>query len=221
MRKGSHRIIHWFISALFTAAWVALVVFCVRNRDQITLDGILSLSPGNSFLAVLMMLSLFALKSVTIVVWGAMLYVASAMLFTMPIALLVNLLGTLIMAALPYYIGTKLDAKKLLRRIEAHPRAASFASIRNQNGLSFSFLSRMIGLVPGDLLGAYCGAAAIPFHQYLLGSLLGMLPSMLTFTAMGTYVLDMRSPQFILSCALQAALSLLALVLGRRFRRRG
>ena len=85
MHTDSNRIVHWLISALFTAAWAALVLFCIRNRDRITLDGILSLSPGNSFLAALMMLALFALKSVTIVVWGAMLYVASAMLFTMPV----------------------------------------------------------------------------------------------------------------------------------------
>ena len=95
------------------AAWIVLVIFCLKNRDQITVDGIVRLSPANSFLAAMMMLCLFALKSITVVVWGALLYAASALLFPLPWALIVNLAGTLIMAVLPYYIGTRIDARAL------------------------------------------------------------------------------------------------------------
>ena len=143
------------------AAWIVLVIFCLKSRDQITVDGIVRLSPANSFLAAMMMLCLFALKSITVVVWGALLYAASALLFPLPWALIVNLAGTLIMAGLPYYIGTRIDAKKLRARIDSHPHAALLSSLRDQNGLSFSFLSRMIALVPGDLLGMYCGAVRV------------------------------------------------------------
>lgn len=97
------------------AAWIVLLIFCLKNRDQITVDGIVRLSPANSFLAAMMMLCLFALKSITVVVWGALLYAASALLFPLPWALIVNLAGTLIMAVLPYYIGTRIDAEKAAR----------------------------------------------------------------------------------------------------------
>lgn len=201
------------------AAWIVLVIFCLKNRDQITVDGIVRLSPANSFLAAMMMLCLFALKSITVVVWGALLYAASALLFPLPWALIVNFAGTLIMAGLPYYIGTRIDAKKLRARIDSHPHAALLSSLRNQNGLSFSFLSRMIALVPGDLLGMYCGAVRVRFSEYMLGSFLGMLPSMLTFTWMGGYIADPTSPQFLFSAALQVALSVASVVLYFAFRR--
>ena len=201
------------------AAWIVLLIFCLKNRDQITVDGIVRLSPANSFLAAMMMLCLFALKSITVVVWGALLYAASALLFPLPWALIVNLAGTLIMAVLPYYIGTRIDAKKLHARIDSHPHAALLSSLRNQNGLSFSFLSRMIALVPGDLLGMYCGAVRVRFSEYMLGSLLGMLPSLLTFTWMGGYIADPTSPQFLFSAALQVVLSVASVVLYFAFRR--
>ena len=201
------------------AAWIVLVIFCLKKRDQITVDGIVRLSPANSFLAAMMMLCLFALKSITVVVWGALLYAASALLFPLPWALIVNLAGTLIMAGLPYYIGTRIDAKKLRARIDSHPHSALLSSLRDQHGLSFSFLSRMIALVPGDLLGMYCGAVRVRFSEYMLGSLLGMLPNMLTFTWMGGYIADPTSPQFLFSAALQVVLSVASVVLYFAFRR--
>lgn len=77
----------------------------------------------------------------------------------------------------------------------------------------------MIALVPGDLLGMYCGAVRVRFSEYMLGSLLGMLPSMLTFTWMGGYIADPTSPQFLFSAALQVALSVASVVLYFAFRR--
>ena len=82
------------------------------------------MTPANSFLAALVMQALFALKSVSFVIYGSLLYAASGILFSLPAAVAVNPLGTVIMSTVPYLIGEKAGAEKVRQIVERHPRAA-------------------------------------------------------------------------------------------------
>ena len=195
------------LHAALLCVWAAVILICLHYRDRITVDGIVNLTPSNSFLAVLVLLALFAVKSVTIVVYGALLYAASGILFPLPAALAVNLLGTIIMITIPYLIGSASGAEAIRRIEEKHPKAALLRDFRAQNDWMFALLVRVLGPLPGDLIGAYMGAAGVRYPHYVLGSLLAMLPSMLTFSVMGGSVGDAGSPRFIVSAVLQAALS--------------
>ena len=195
------------LHAALLCVWAAVILICLHYRDRITVDGIVNLTPSNSFLAALVLLALFAVKSVTIVVYGALLYAASGILFPLPAALAVNLLGTIIMITIPYLIGSASGAEAIRRIEEKHPKASLLRDFRAQNDWMFALLVRVLGPLPGDLIGAYMGAAGVRYPHYVLGSLLAMLPSMLTFSVMGGSVGDAGSPRFIVSAVLQAALS--------------
>ncbi len=195
------------LHAVLLCVWAAVILVCLHYRDRITVDGIVNLTPSNSFLAALVLLALFAVKSVTIVVYGALLYAASGILFPLPAALAVNLLGTIIMITIPYLIGSASGSEAIRRIEEKHPKAALLRDFRAQNDWMFALLVRVLGPLPGDLIGAYMGAAGVRYPHYVLGSLLAMLPSMLTFSVMGGSVGDAGSPRFIVSAVLQAALS--------------
>ena len=195
------------LHAVLLCVWAAVILVCLHYRDRITVDGIVSLTPSNSLLAALVLLALFAVKSVTVVVYGALLYAASGILFPLPAALAVNLLGTIIMITIPYLIGSASGSEAIRRIEEKHPKAALLRDFRAQNDWMFALLVRVLGPLPGDLIGAYMGAAGVRYPHYVLGSLLAMLPSMLTFSVMGGSVGDAGSARFIVSAILQAALS--------------
>ena len=139
-------------------------------------------------------------------------YAASGMLFSLPTALLINLLGTVVMISLPYLIGTRAGSERVRRLLQAHPRVEMLREFQTQNSLFFAFITRLIGFFPSDLVGVAMGASGIRYRSYLLGSLMGLLPSMLTFSVMGVHARDVRSPEFLLSMGLQAALTLLSTV---------
>lgn len=73
--------------------WVVLIVLCFLNRDALSVSDILQYSPANPFLAAFVMVLLFALKSLTVVLFCGFLYAAAGILFPLPVALLVNLIG--------------------------------------------------------------------------------------------------------------------------------
>ena len=91
------------------------MAFARRNARELVRD---PLTVGFSLGFPLVLLALFAVKSVTIVVYGALLYAASGILFPLPAALAVNLLGTIIMITIPYLIGSA-SGSEAIRRIAA------------------------------------------------------------------------------------------------------
>ena len=204
-------------AVLITAA---IVLFCWTHRDAVTVDGILRVTPHNLLLAVLLLLALFAVKSLTIIVYCGILYAASGILFPLPLAITVNLAGTAIMALVPYFLGKKLgEAAK--RRIEgAYPNSSAIEKLRTDNEFFFTFLLRAISILPMDLVSIYLGAEKTTPVPYVLGSVAGMAPSCVLFPILGMSVMDVRSPQFIIAASIELVLVVVSLAVYLVIRKR-
>lgn len=182
--------------------WAGILLVCVWNRDKITAESIASYAPENLLLAAVGMLALFALKSLSVVIYSGLLYVVGGILFPLPIAVLVNLFGGAVMVSLPYCIGRKTGRTAVEDILRKYPKAENLRQLRSENDFLFAFLVRVIGRLPSDVVSLYMGAIGIRYGKYLLGSLLGMLPHMITFPIMGTCITDPGSPAFLISlCA--------------------
>ena len=201
------------LKVLMLLMWAVVIVFCWLHRDAVTVDGILRVTPRSQVLAVLFMLGLFALKSLSVVVYCGILYTASGILFPLPLAILVNLLGTGIMAAIPYALGRHTSSGALDRYISSHKNIALLRQLRTQNTFLYTLLVRVINILPFDVVSAYFGASQTEFMPYLWGSILGMAPPCVLFAILGTSITNPGSPQFILSAAIELAIMLAGFVL--------
>ena len=190
---------------LLALIWAALIMMIFLHRDAFSVEGVLHFTPGNPILATLVMLGLFALKSVSFVIYSGILYAASGILFPLPAAVLVNLLGTLIMASIPYGLGRWEGANAVERIRSEYPKAEALQKFRAQNDFLFSFLVRVIRVIPADIVSIYMGAAEVDYPKYLLGSVLAILPHLFTYPIMGMKIQDLRSPEFLISLGVEAA----------------
>lgn len=109
-------------TAVLICFWICLILLCLIHKDKITVESIVSYTPDNTALAVVIMLLLFALKSVTFVIYGSILYIVNGILFPLPGAILMNTLGSAIMATIPFWIGNKAGCGLLLQFTERHPK---------------------------------------------------------------------------------------------------
>ena len=66
-------------------------------------------------------------------------------------------------------------------------------------------------MLSGDIISYYFGASGVKFGYFMLGSLLGVLPGLISVTVLGTSVSDPSSPLFIVSVVLIVAFFLLSL----------
>ncbi len=193
--------------------WIGIIVLCLIYRDQITVDRIIYYTPDNLSLATAVMLLLFALKGVTVVIYGGILYAASGILFPLPHAIAVNIVGTVLMTTIPFLMGKKAGADVLLQLRQKNQKLELLQDLQSENAFFVAFFVRMIGMLPGDLVGMYLGASNMRYSRYISGTMLGLLPAVIAFSVMGMNIDDPGSPEFIISACGEAVLMLLSLAL--------
>lgn len=199
--------------------WIGIIVLLIIHRKELSAEEIARYTPKNPWLAVIVMLALFALKSLSIVIYSGLLYAANGILFPLPAAIVLNLIGTVIMLSLPYWIGRRNGASAVDEIRKKYPKAEVVHDLRAKNDFLFSFLVRMIRL-PSDVASLYMGAVHVEYKKYLLGSLLGMLPHTITYPIMGMSIQDIRSPKFVISLCAELAYILITSAVYTVYRKR-
>lgn len=111
MKYDKHKKLKIAKNTFAVVFWAAIVILCLIYKDQITVDSIVAYAPDNMLVAAVVMLMLFAVKSVLVFIYCGLLYAASGILFPVPIAFFVNILGSLIMATIPFWIGKRAGVK--------------------------------------------------------------------------------------------------------------
>ena len=212
--KKRHKIWSLLSKLAGLGLWAALIIACIVNREKISAEGIVGLVPQNSWLSALVLFGLFAVKSVSVVIYSGILYAASGILFSLPVAILVNIIGTVIMVTIPYLIGRKAGTPLMEHLIEKNPKLKIIRDFPNQNDLFISFWVRIVGCLPGDLVCMYFGASQLKYWRYLVGSVLGSMSAVISFAVMGMSADDITSPAFLISLGIEFSLMVGSVVFG-------
>ena len=195
------------------AFWASLVLVCFIYRDEITVERIVNFTPENPVFAICIILMLFALKSVSMVIYGGILYVVSGILFSLPTAIAVNLIGGIIMSSIPFWIGKRFGAKRIDHLAQRNPKLELLRTLPQKNEWFVSFFVRIVGGLPGDLVSMYLGSSNLRYIRYICGTMTGLLPSIIIFTVMGMSIDDVSSPAFKISIGCKIGLTALSLIL--------
>ncbi len=213
--KKARRLV-WIPLALL----IALSVFFLLHLDDLTVEHLLAYTPDNYVLAALFLLGMFALKSLSVFFPIVVLYLASAVIFPLPVALLINLAGATVDFLPPYGIGRLWGVEPVESLLSRYPKAKEIARFQRKSDWFTSYFFRIIGCLPGDLVSLYLGALRIPLFRYLTGSLTGILPGLLSSTLIGISISDPTSPLFWGSAAVTIGISALSALLHWKWRQK-
>lgn len=178
-----------------------LILFLIFGKD-ITVQTILSYTPESTFAASMVILLLYALKSVSFVFPIAVLQIAAGHLFQTPVALLVNFAGRAITLSIPYWVGRSSGSGLINSLQEKYPKLKEICGKQEQNPIFISFLLRTLCFLPGDAVSLYLGASGIPFPYYLTGGVLGTTLGVVLSTILGASITEPSSPEFWISASL-------------------
>lgn len=190
--------------------WLGIITLCLLHRDSFTLEGILTYTPEKPLLAALVLLALFAVKSLSVFLYSGFLYIAAGVLFPLPAAIAVNLLGTAVMVTLPYLLGRKLGGQAVEYILRRWPKASALRDLRSGSDFFFVLIIRLLNVFSLDAVSAYMGAVGVSYRSYLPASLLGLASMCVLFPIMGGSLSDVRSPQFLVSAGIQLAIMLVS-----------
>ena len=182
-------------------------------RRSLTAEGIAAWTPEQSWLAAAVLLALYALKGLTAALPITVLEAAAGLLFPLPAALAANAWGVTVAQAGPYLLGRR-QRGSLAALTARYPRLSALET--GPAGGRQVFLLRLAGVLPGDLLSLYLGAAGTPWRAYFAGGLLGSFPRVLSATALGAALWDLGGARFWASCVFGWALTGAALAVWGR-----
>ena len=193
---------------------LTLGLLYLHQHHHITAEEILSWQPENLFLAAVILLCFFAVKSALVFVPIMIPQILAGHLYSRDIALLINLLGIVVVMSVPYWIGKRLGRAKMVRLIQKYPKLQSILKVQDDNQMAVSFMLRACSVPPADIVTMYLGATGMPFLTSVIGGVLGYFPGMVLTTFLGANIRNPESPAFWKALALNVAWVILS---GRGF----
>lgn len=168
----------------------------ILTRGSIGVQELLAWSPENKWLAALAALAAYALKSQTVVVPYALIATAVGLVFDLPAALAVNTLGSVVCISLPYLTGRGSDGVLVDALLARQPRMRAFYEANRRHLFLVSLVLRVANL-SNDILGLVFGSLKMKYWEYLLSSLVGILPAMVLYTVLGNDLDPFSAPVLI------------------------
>lgn len=200
---------------------VVLFAIVIKKSEQpLSVDLILQYTPENKILASMIVLAFFALKSLTIIFPLSMLYFANGILFQSLTAVLISTIGLAITITIPYLIGKYLGKQAIQRICEKYPKAEHVKKYQETNTYFACFITRIVGVLPGDIVSLYFGACGTPYLVYLSAGVAGSLISIVTYTLLGAKISDPLSIEFMLVLLCRIIVSIGAIVINYKWNQR-
>lgn len=94
-----------------------------------------------------------------------------------------------------------------------------FNNSGRKKGLYIIFIMRLIPLVPYNMINYLAGLTEIKLKDYIIATALGILPGTLIFLNIGDKLIDIKSPEFIISIILLGVLIVVSMFFAKRISR--
>lgn len=213
-------IIKWIIRAspFIIAAVLVALYFGIFHGMRI--EEILSYTPESYILTALVIIGLFALKSLSIIMPYIAIEFAVSTIFEPPAALLINLTGITVVIIIPYLVGRFAHRRMITELISRYRALEKLNEISCQNELFTAYILRVVTILPCDIVSMTLGASGMGFRRYLIGSFLGISPGVIATTFLGANIQDPTSPQFVISLLATIVISVASVLIYRAVIRR-
>jgi Uncharacterized conserved protein len=155
--------------------------------------------PSGYAAALIFFLFVYSIKSMSYLVPIIVIYIAVGTLFPITAALIINLVGAAIVVTIPYWLGYYYGAGFLGTLFSRYPKIENFIKRQESNGWLVSCFPRTIVFVPVKSVSVYLGSLKVPFDKYLLGSITGLMPMLVSVTFLGRNITEPTSPEFIVA----------------------
>lgn len=194
-------------------AVMAAVYFTVFK--DMSLEQLLEYTPSEPIAAALVLLLMFALKSLSYFFPMMLLFAASGALFPAWAAIPISAAGCVVMATVPFFIGRYAESGLCDKLAQKHKKIAVIREMGTGSQFASAFFLRIISCLPYDIISMVLGSMRYSYKKYLAGTVLGTLPGAVLTTLMGQSISDPLSAEFIICACLEITVTLISVIIFR------
>lgn len=202
----------WLLSAALVAATAAVMLYFNHTgmMKQCTPEGVKGYVDSCGIFGPIIYMIMFS-----VIPSGAIIAIAGGMAFGMGLGTLYTMLGALIGATTAFYISRLLGRDFVMKLTRG--RLKSFDEGAARHGFKLILVMRLIPIIPFNLISFGAGLTNMKFRDYMLATVLGIVPGVFVFTNLGDKALDAQSPQFIMALVILLLLVAVSFIFKKKF----
>ena len=178
---------------------VVIVLFYSLTKlfTGLTPDDIFSFAGGNPVIEAMIVLAIYAAKSVLFFIPVVFLYILTGNLFPPFYSIFINIAGVFVSLSLSFFLGKRLGKEFVKKLIKKSPKVQKFMEDSDKSNTTL-FMLRASNIFPVELISLVCGCSGYRYWSFVGLSLLAMTPGLIPFTLMGDSLKDPLSPGFLI-----------------------
>jgi len=124
-----------------------------------------------------------------------------------------TLVGSILGSIIAYFLAKKFGKDLVDRLLKGRYSRIKINS--KENGFIITFILRVVPILPFDAVSYICGISNITFKDYLLGTIIGIIPGTFIYSYFGSSLKNIRSKEFYIAILLLLLLSLIPFIYKR------
>ncbi|MBY6795155.1 TVP38/TMEM64 family protein [Clostridium botulinum] len=204
------------IVSIILVILLAFLIYFLRNTilaKDVSAVSIKEYINSYGAIAPIIYIILFTLVPLTLFP-DSILAIAGGMAFGMVEGSVYTIIGAVCGASLSFYIARFLGRTVVEKLIRG--KGKWFEDGVEKNGFLVVFILRLIPLVPFDIISYGTGLSKIKFKDFVLATIVGIIPGILVFINLGDKALNIKSKQFVISVVLLVLLCLASFIMKKK-----
>lgn len=184
------------IFILLIVVGIGIVLMNWRFISNLEIENIVESIKEKKYISVILYLGIYIIKPLLLIIPTSMLALAGGGLFGPVKGFIFTMIGFWIAGTIAFYLARLLGRdfvagilKKKFNKLE---------SIMQKNGFKYLFILRLPPIIPYDPLSYVSGLTNISYKNFILASLMGVIPETICYSIIGTSFKSPLSPQFII-----------------------
>lgn len=175
---------------------LTIVIRYWDNIRNIDIDMVADFLESKGGLAVLLFLGIYMCKPIFVIIPAAAVSFVGGIVFGPVAGFILNMIGFFLSGTLAFYLARFLGKDFVQRVIKG--KVLEISGNMREKGFKILFLLRLPPILPYDPLSYTCGLTDIRFRDFILASLLGVVPETLCYSIMGRSIFEPFSIKFII-----------------------
>lgn len=163
---------------------------------NLEIEGVVEFIREKSYISVILYLGIYAIKPLLLIIPTNMVALVGGGLFGPIKGFIFTMIGFTISGTIAFYLARVLGrdfVAGILRK-----RFNKLENMMQESGFKYLFILRLPPVIPYDPLSYACGLTNISYKDFILASLIGVMPETICYSIIGTSFKSPLSPQFII-----------------------